>query len=563
MYPGVLSGGTISAEYTIFEYIETSGVTVVTGAIIDPVHPFNHCTFKKGPTGCTLLTILNSQILTIDGANFPLTTYSPTYGVAKTLNSGHITFINVEGAFVGTGYENDPYGLIDWPSVIPGIWIGEHSSIWAVGNNWKNYLQPGPNDDAIIAAGTPHDPAVTYGDHECKNLIIEAGASLEILDHALTVYDDVIIHGELIMNQNASVLNAGDSFGDIISWESGSSANVSRGNINVFGDWYFKDGTNAQLGAISTVLFYGSNNSTIYGEDGDAGFGNLTINKSNSLKETLTLPAFNQLRVAEDLYIGDGTLKLNEGSLLEVGNEFYVDNGCTISATGTVANQAIISGDMNFCMFEIGNGGTISAEYTLFQYMQYYGLVINPGGLIDPLHPLTNCTFQHGPVGGSLLTIENDQFLTIEGAVFPTNTWAGGSNVRKTVDEGQVNFIDFTGDFSGDLFENDPHHRIDWTHPWYNLNIKVFLEGPFGTSMMTTDLNSIPLSQPFNTSPWNYEGLEVLGEVPLKMVDWVLVELRDAPNASSATSGTVIARKAALLTNNGHVRNRGDYRYTV
>ena len=551
----VASGGTIGAEYTLFEYIGSGGVTVNPGATVDIAHPFNHCTFQKGPTDGTLLNISNNQILTIDGANFPLTTYAPTYGVAKVVNSGHITFTNVEGAFVGSNYENDPYDLIDWPGVIPGIWIGVHSSYWAVGNNWKYYMEPGPDDDAVIAAGTPHDPVVSYGDQDCKNLIIEAGATLEILDHTLSVYDDVIIHGELIMNQNASELNAGNSFGDMISWEPGSTDNVNKGVINVYGDWYFKDGTNAQLGGGNTVLFYGDNNATIYGEDDDALFGNIKVDKTSSTHNVVFVPQNSTIRIKEDLTVQEGELRMDEGTLLTVQNELYVSDGGILNIKGTSGNEAIVSGYPSYAMFAIASGGTISAAFAQFEYFDSYGVLVENGAIIDPTYPFYHCTFRESPPGGTLLSIDNDQIITIEGANFPANTWSGDYNVHKYFDQGQVTFTDFSGDFTGEIFENDPHNRIDWFHPYYTMNLKVFLEGPFGSTMMTTDLNSIPLAQPFNTFPWNYNGLELMGEVPLKMVDWVLVELRDAPDASTAASGTIIARKAAVLTNNGHIRD--------
>ncbi|MEZ5198088.1 MAG: hypothetical protein R2764_17370 [Bacteroidales bacterium] len=45
--------------------------------------------------------------------------------------------------------------------------------------------------------------------------------------------------------------------------------------------------------------------------------------------------------------------------------------------------------------------------------------------------------------------------------------------------------------------------------------------------------NYIPLAQPYNTYPWNYNGDEAVTEIPTEsVVDWVLVELRDAPNAN-------------------------------
>jgi len=89
-------------------------------------------------------------------------------------------------------------------------------------------------------------------------------------------------------------------------------------------------------------------------------------------------------------------------------------------------------------------------------------------------------------------------------------------------------------------------------------NLKAFLEGPFNVSQMGTALNSggqLPLSQPYNTSPWNYSGTESVAAVPNgNVVDWVLLELREtAGAASTATSGTMIARQAAFILNNGTI----------
>jgi hypothetical protein len=88
-------------------------------------------------------------------------------------------------------------------------------------------------------------------------------------------------------------------------------------------------------------------------------------------------------------------------------------------------------------------------------------------------------------------------------------------------------------------------------------NLKEFLEGPFTGTEMTTLLNSggiLPLSQPYNVSPWNYSGTESVVAIPnSNIVDWVLIELRDAPSAPLANVGTRIARQAAFLLKNGQV----------
>ena len=73
---------------------------------------------------------------------------------------------------------------------------------------------------------------------------------------------------------------------------------------------------------------------------------------------------------------------------------------------------------------------------------------------------------------------------------------------------------------------------------------------------MDTDLRDaglLPLSQPYNVPPWNYNGTESVSSIPANVVDWVLVELRDAENAASADGASVIDTRAAFLLNDGKV----------
>ncbi|MCF8369331.1 MAG: hypothetical protein K9G76_09840 [Bacteroidales bacterium] len=89
------------------------------------------------------------------------------------------------------------------------------------------------------------------------------------------------------------------------------------------------------------------------------------------------------------------------------------------------------------------------------------------------------------------------------------------------------------------------------------VDVHVFLEGPFGTFQMNTELNTknlIPVNQPYNDPPWNYDGNESADPIPNPdVVDWVLIELRDADSAGSAKPSTRIARQAAFLLKNGSV----------
>ncbi|MCD4730467.1 MAG: hypothetical protein K8R74_07695 [Bacteroidales bacterium] len=89
------------------------------------------------------------------------------------------------------------------------------------------------------------------------------------------------------------------------------------------------------------------------------------------------------------------------------------------------------------------------------------------------------------------------------------------------------------------------------------IDLVVFLEGPYAGTEMTTDLNlagEIPLSQPYTGLPWNYPGTESVGSIPnTDVVDWVLIELRDATSATNATGAKRIAQQAGFLLKDGSV----------
>ncbi len=96
----------------------------------------------------------------------------------------------------------------------------------------------------------------------------------------------------------------------------------------------------------------------------------------------------------------------------------------------------------------------------------------------------------------------------------------------------------------------------EWTisdnnNPLYSTlaNVKVFLQGPFSGGTMQTQLNSggyIPLNQPYNVSPWYYNGTESVTSIPSDVVDWVLLEIR-------SNTTTVTAKRAAFLKSDGTV----------
>lgn len=99
--------------------------------------------------------------------------------------------------------------------------------------------------------------------------------------------------------------------------------------------------------------------------------------------------------------------------------------------------------------------------------------------------------------------------------------------------------------------------NIEVTEPSVRLSLKFFLEGPFEINQMSGMLNEegvIPLTQPYSVAPWNYPGTEEVISIPgIQVVDWILLELRDAPDVLSATSATIVARQAAFVNKDGTV----------
>jgi len=110
----------------------------------------------------------------------------------------------------------------------------------------------------------------------------------------------------------------------------------------------------------------------------------------------------------------------------------------------------------------VHDGGTLQANYAIFEYMNSSGIYLQTTAMLDTSFPLTNCTFRNGASGGCLIYLNNSQTVTITWANFPENTWGGSYNVKKINNAGAVTFAQYTGAFSGAAFESDTYNRINW-----------------------------------------------------------------------------------------------------
>lgn len=99
--------------------------------------------------------------------------------------------------------------------------------------------------------------------------------------------------------------------------------------------------------------------------------------------------------------------------------------------------------------------------------------------------------------------------------------------------------------------------------PQYSFNITAYIKGAWnnGTANMRTLLNTnglLPLSQPYTTAPYNYNGTESVASIPnSNVVDWVLVEYRLPATGlpADATAASFVGRKAAFILNTGAIVN--------
>lgn len=218
-------------------------------------------------------------------------------------------------------------------------------------------------------------------------------------------------------------------------------------------------------------------------------FWNLIINKSDGLQVTLGTDikclANGSLHVENGIFNlnghvcsvdglvsvrDNGILRLPGASTLEMlfdGCLILVHQGGRLELLGSPdARPEIRSNSPGFFFpLSISEGATIAAEYANFKNMANHGVYVQAGAIVDTLHAFQYCVFSDGKPGEELLQIDNSQVLTIQGAVFPENTWNGSRNVMKGSDEGMIFMVDYSGEFSGPDYEWDFYDRLHWVEP--------------------------------------------------------------------------------------------------
>jgi hypothetical protein len=178
----------------------------------------------------------------------------------------------------------------------------------------------------------------------------------------------------------------------------------------------------------------------------------------------------------------NGSVEINDGGQLYMNNLCYLDPGTslTVNSGGTLnlwgdrlTPILVTHSGSEYYSLDVKSGGTISADFTTFEHLDTNGVHIESGAYVDTLHAFKNCEFRFAAPSGTLLTIDNDQELTIANPNFPTNWWDGLYNVSKNVNSGHVRFTGELGEFAGNSYELDPYGRIFWSADDHDLHFML------------------------------------------------------------------------------------------
>lgn len=303
---------------------------------------------------------------------------------------------------------------------------------------------------------------------------------------------------------------------------------LSNGMVNTFnGDLTI--GTNGTFyGANQNTLAFAGGVSQLFTNNGSGAIYALTVNKTAGTTLSLgsTILGLNGGNIAinsgildlnHNLYRTTGNLDVNNTGKISIDTDAQLElannktlsvfSGGVLELLGSSGHLAKLTHQSGYFVVNIESGGTISADYALFEYISIYGVNVKTGALVDASHSFNNCTFQYSPATGTLLTINNNQTLTINAANFPANIWSGSYNVSKTLNQGTVNFTSPTGTFSGEDYDNDTYNRITWpVAAMPDLSITAFYTTPSNphyvcdaVSVTVTVLNSgaVAISTPF------------------------------------------------------------------
>lgn len=384
----------------------------------------------------------------------------------------------------------------------------------------------------------------------------------------LLLMSSILVNAQFVVNDGAQIVVLTNSNfiidGDYVAEANGKFANM--GTVGITGSW-----TNNTISAVNHYESSGHYNFFGHGEQvvqgaGKAVFSNVLLNNHLKLDAEVVLLSSvtfngNKLEVLEkDLFLGDSI------QFFGVNNQAYivaVHAGEIKKLIGEQAGHFPVGDSSALFQLAISNSGdadTIGVR--IISSVLNYGI---EGVDIPELDHCVNSTWvisEQNP-GGSNFSFSASWPVDAENEFFArTNCGLGvyDGSWRPQVSGAALGNDPFcvTREYVGQLSAlavGDSYSPMAMSLDLC-LDVTVFLEGPFNEGAMVFESLSddLPLSQPFNCEPWNYNGTETLDSIPeTGVVDWILVDVRDTTSASLATSASTVYRRAGLLLASGSI----------
>ncbi|MFN5306016.1 MAG: T9SS type A sorting domain-containing protein [Bacteroidota bacterium] len=514
--------GNIAAQHYLFENMSAAGIQITASATIDAVNNFSNGTFTNGITNGVYLVINNAQTLTMENVSFPLNSGGSSKNVAKTADTGNLTFNNFQGGFGGATFENDPFGRIAWTGTITLIWSGYVNTDWFNLDNWTASagapLVPTGAEDVLIPIAI-NQPLINQDGAITGRLTINNGATLT-LNTPFASAPDLTILGDLILNGVLASTGAEDTLNIKGNWNRGTTGNFVAGN--------------------SMVIFNGTAGSkTITGST--SSFNNLSIDAP------LTHQLGSNIFINKNIEIKQGTLDVtsNNFTMTVAGNwtnsATFTPRGGTVNLTCNGATASIDNGASRFFSLNI-NGASSTVFSVVGNDLRTSGnTTVNSGTLF-----LNNRTFFNGDnIGTDGLTVfgtfdmgNNGTLLNGTSAAITINSGGtfkavGTSNaVINNIGPQATGFYTFVVNSGATLQAN--YYRFSnlnaaglqirpnaTIHPVHNLSDGVFVNGAIGGTYLDIQNNFTDFtidSVSFGSGP-TYNVSRVVGSGVLTFLD--------------------------------------------
>ncbi len=307
-------------------------------------------------------------------------------------------------------------------------------------------------------------------------------------------------------------------------------------------------------------LFFGGTGASTTLRSISGGIRTLQISRSSGIT------AATRLQIRRLLFLQNGNLNIGEFDLFMLNNATIFNPFPSSSYVNTNGNgmlrKAFDPNSVSSFNFTVGSGkySPVRACYPDFNINIKASLGVRA---VNAKHPMNQCNTDYlnrywvlketgleGNIADLLFNYDTTDVvgnaLEIDGAKWNGSNWQTFKPLDILSKTFQVNGVSAFGEYTG----GGP----DCIGSFGTLiNVKAFLQGAYsGIDSMRTSLlinGFVPLSQPYNTSPYNYNGTESVSVIPSEVVDWVYLELRESEAGPPVADG----RRAAFIKSDGTI----------